>query len=62
MYFPVERVAVCALKFVPQLASIAVGFNFGSFQVSLIFSVNQNTAKYLDGPCNFGLSSKMMNS
>ena len=37
MYFPVERVAVCALKFVPQLASIAVGFNFGSFQVSLIF-------------------------
>ena len=36
MYFPVERVAVCALKFVPQLASIAVGFNFGSFQVSSV--------------------------
>ena len=33
VYFPVERVAVCALKFVPQLASLAVGLNFGAFQL-----------------------------
>ena len=46
MYFPVERVAVFALKFVPQLASIAVGFNFGSFQVSPVFL---SQSKYRDG-------------
>jgi hypothetical protein len=33
VYFPEKGVHVCSLKLVPQLASLAVGFNFGSFQL-----------------------------
>ena len=53
MYFPVERVAVCALKFVPQLASIAVGFNFGSFQVSSVVNQSSGMAAMSASCCDF---------
>ncbi len=32
-YFPEEGVSVSALRFVPQLAAVAAGFNFGSWQL-----------------------------
>jgi hypothetical protein len=31
--FPRQRVHVTALKYLPRIASIVVGFNFGDFQI-----------------------------
>ncbi|TRY74821.1 hypothetical protein TCAL_05664 [Tigriopus californicus] len=32
-YFPEESVTVCSLKYIPQLATLAAGFNYGSWQM-----------------------------
>ena len=36
-YFPEEGVSVCAMSFIPHLAALAVGFNYGAWQLWLVF-------------------------
>eukprot|EP00095_Tigriopus_kingsejongensis_P000853 maker-scaffold1106_size62344-snap-gene-0.11 protein:Tk00853 transcript:maker-scaffold1106_size62344-snap-gene-0.11-mRNA-1 annotation:"protein elys" len=49
-YFPEEGVTVCALKFIPQLATLAAGFNYGSWQLWNVGRLFLEFSSTYDGP------------